>query len=176
MIYRDDIAALQARYRALDAELTERTRERDEVARLLAEAHQREQHERVLIDAAMGGPARRRLYALIAGGILMLGLIAAVLIHREYGARDHLAETITQYARFADDMCRCHDSACARQTMDEMSKWTTEAIRDEPPSKPDRATMQRLESIARQLTECATRAMTSGSDRVQAPYAESQGQ
>jgi hypothetical protein len=35
MVYRSDIAALEARLRSLDSDLAERTAERDEVARLL---------------------------------------------------------------------------------------------------------------------------------------------
>ncbi|HEX5061069.1 MAG TPA: hypothetical protein VFV99_17005 [Kofleriaceae bacterium] len=38
MTYRDDLAALTARKEALDAEVAERTKERDEAARMLAEA------------------------------------------------------------------------------------------------------------------------------------------
>ena len=41
MTYRDDIAALTARKQALDTEVAERTRERDEAARMLAEANAR---------------------------------------------------------------------------------------------------------------------------------------
>jgi len=38
MNYRDDLEAIKARHAALDAEVTERTRERDEAERLLSEA------------------------------------------------------------------------------------------------------------------------------------------
>src|SRR5262245_37711759 len=41
MTYRDDIAALTARKQALDVEVADRTRERDEAARMLAEANER---------------------------------------------------------------------------------------------------------------------------------------
>jgi hypothetical protein len=180
MVYRSDVEALEARVRAAEADLAKRTRARDELAHLLAEARERANQERVQIDAAMGGPARRRLYALLAGGILMLAVIAGAVLHRRYARGNEMAETIHRYSRFADDMCQCRDATCAQHNLDEMTKWATTAVRDRPPPpKIDEASVKRMEKIARRLAECTMKAMAAGSDapnQARPDHAESQGQ
>ncbi len=57
MAYRDDLAALEARKAATEAELVEKTRARDEVARLVDEARYLARAE----DAFAGDRPRRPL-------------------------------------------------------------------------------------------------------------------
>src|SRR5689334_7425133 len=58
--YRDELAALEARYAALEAEVADRERARDEAARMLAEAKARARNEEIVADVLSGGPERRR--------------------------------------------------------------------------------------------------------------------
>src|SRR5215471_3102514 len=125
MVYRDDVAALEARHRALEAELAERTRERDAVACLLAEAKAREEHENRLLAETMAGATRRRrqhvaIGAAIAAAVMVVGGAEYRASHR---SDDRMAELVARYAMFTDEICRCADVACTMRTTEKMTVW-----------------------------------------------------
>ena len=159
MAYRSDLEALLARHVALEAEVRERIRARDEVARLLAEARALEEAERQLADRAAGGPARRR--TLIAAAMTALTLVAGSVGYRlAHPKRDHVAEAITQMSLFTDEMCACSNAACAQQVSDAMTKWGIEMARESQlPPKLDEAATKRLTEIASRMGTCMSTAM-----------------
>lgn len=167
MAYRNDIDALEARYRALDAELAERTRERDEAGRLLEEARTRAMHDEVIADLAAGGPARRRreraiVATLITGVAIAIGAVGYKLAEPSRPRRtDHLL--LLQLSKFSDQMCTCPDRACAMEVSDQMVRWSEEQARDlEPPARIDEMTTRRATVLAQHLAECMQRAMAEG--------------
>lgn len=40
------------------------------------------------------------------------------------------AEAMAKMAEFRDEMCGCHDTACAQQVADEMTKWSQDQAKD----------------------------------------------
>src|SRR5512143_1788028 len=135
MAYRNDLEALLARHAALEAEVVERVRARDEVARLLAEARALEEAERQLEDLAAGGPARRRRHrTLMVTAMTALTLVAGSVGYRlAQPRRDRLAEAMTQMSLFTDEMCGCSTTACAEKVSDAMTKWGIEMAKEAPP-------------------------------------------
>lgn len=163
MAYRNDLEALLARQVALEAEVAERIRARDEVARLLAEARALEEAERQLADRAAGGPARRRRRRTrIAAAMTALTLVAGGVGYRlAQPKRDRFAEAITQMSLFTDEMCGCANAACADKVSEAMTRWATEMAKDpQPPPKLDEATTKRLTEIAERMGTCMSSAMT----------------
>ena len=164
MVYRDDVTALEARHRALEADLAERTRERDDVARLLAEAKERAAYEsRMLAEALAGATRRKRQRTLIAGAIAAAAVIVGAAEYRAtHRGADRTAELVARYAMFADEICRCNDMACTTRTTDKMTAWAAELAREDPlPSKIDEASMKRMTELAERFTRCMTAAMRS---------------
>lgn len=162
MAYRNDVDALEARHRALEAELAERTRERDDVARMLSEARAREIEDAARIDAATGGPARRRRRRiLLAATLVAMGMIAGFGYRAHHHRCDRNTRAMERFRALADEMCRCSDTSCATRVGDRMSSWASQAAPDAPrPSRLDEATARRMTEIARRYTRCLTRAMT----------------
>jgi hypothetical protein len=163
MAYRSDLEALLARHVALEAEVAERTRARDEVARLLADARALAEAERQQADRAVGGPARRRRRrTLIAATVTAFALVAGAVGYRlAQPRRDRSAELITQMSLFSDEICGCSNVGCVQQVSDAMTKWAM-AMAKEPPSQPklDEATMKRATEIASRMSTCMTNAMS----------------
>jgi hypothetical protein len=163
MAYRNDLEALLARHVALEAEVAERIRARDEVARLLAEARALEEAERQLADLAAGGPARRRRHrTLMVTAMTALTLVAGSVGFRlAQPRRDRLEEAITQMTVFTDEMCSCVDAACAEKVSDAMTKWGSEMAKEaQPPLRLDDAITKRFTEIGQRLGTCMSRAMT----------------
>ena len=162
MVYRDDVEALEARHRALEADLAERMRERDDVARLLAEAKQRAAYEsRLMAEALAGATRRKRQRTLIAGAIATAaGIIGAAEYRATHRGADRTAELVARYAMFADEICRCADMACTTRTTDKMTAWAAELAREDPlPAKIDEASMKRMTELAERFTRCMTAAL-----------------
>ncbi len=158
MAYRSDLDAMEARVASLDAELAERSAERDEALRMLEEARARERNDRIYADYAAGGPARRfRRNCWIGGGILIaaiLGMFAFRIM-----TRDHSMERmIDKFEGFTQEMCACPDSACSSAVTDRMTKWSVEASRDfEKSSRPTQAEMKRMTALGERLASCMTK-------------------
>ncbi|MGE5183884.1 MAG: hypothetical protein ACM31C_17560 [Acidobacteriota bacterium] len=159
MAYRSDVDALEARVKVLSAELADRERERDEVARMLAEARAKEQADRIAADYAAGGPQRRRRRLAIATAVaatLVAGLFAWRIAHRHH---DTTARLMRQLDQFADQMCACPDASCVQHVSEAMAKWAIELEREGVPEHLDDATMRRAEAIAERVTTCTQKAM-----------------
>ncbi len=91
MVYRNDVDALAARHRELEAELQRRIRERDDVAHMLAEARDRDAEERRVADLLADGPRRRRRrrWRIAVIALALVGIaIGGVLRYRK-----HIAST-----------------------------------------------------------------------------------
>jgi len=159
MAYRNDVDALEARHRALEAELADRVRERDDVARMLAEARAQERAEQLRIDAVMGGPMRRRRTAMLIGAVLLLVTIAGAMTYRKTCGRPHsVAAFIARFQAFTDEICRCRDTACAERTNKAIVAWSTELAREHPTPPPiDDASSLHMAQIAEQFGRCMTR-------------------
>jgi hypothetical protein len=160
MVYRNDIDALEARHAALAAEVAERTRDRDELARMLAAARAQDDYARELAER----PARRRrrqrivMIAMLAG----LGMFGGVIKYRcANPARDRMEEALDRMQQFSNQVCACTTKACAQGVIDTMTEWGREMAKQAPDAKPDPDTMKRAEKIVARLTECMTRAMSS---------------
>jgi hypothetical protein len=156
MAYRNDLEALQARHVALAAEVAERTRARDEVAQLLAEARAQDEAERRRADIAAGGPARRRRHRiLIAAAATALAMVAGSIgygiAHRKH---DRLAEAIDRLAEFTDEMCACPDTACTKKVSDEMSEWSMRMAKQFKPVTIDESSQTRVNAIVKRMSSC----------------------
>ncbi len=158
MAYRDDVEALQARHAALEAEVVERERTRDEVARMLVEVRAREETERRLADLAAGGPAhRRRRRILIAAVVSVLALLGAGVAYRlARPERDRMAEAIERFSIYTDQMCGCSDSACTRQVSEAMERWIRAMPQEDrdSPRKLDEAQKTRLMDLSTRMSQC----------------------
>lgn len=161
--YRDELAALEARYAALEAEVAERERARDEAARMLAEAKARARNEEIAADIRSGGPERRHQRRMMIGatvGMAVIGASAAYMLATRKSTREERIEAaLTQYARFADETCACKDKACSDAVQDRMTKWAQEMARhpDFRDEKPDEETIKRATKIAERYTACLTK-------------------
>jgi hypothetical protein len=161
MAYRDDVAALEIRHAALEEEVAERARARDEVAQMLAEARARDEMSRRLADLAVGGPARRRRHRiLIAAALSALVLLGVGVGYRlAQPAHDHTAEVFSRFALYADQICSCTDAACAQQVSDAMARWAESlplALKQRPPDLTEAQKKQMME-IATRMTSCMTK-------------------
>lgn len=162
MAYRDDVQALEARHAALSADLVARVRERDEVARLLADARVHADAEAYIADLESGGPARRRrkrlqLAALTTGIALAFGAVIAMRAKPE----DHRAEdSLRAFDKFTDEMCACKDAACANHVSEDMTRWADSMQADwKPAPKFDDAQMKRATDLAKRMGDCMVKAM-----------------
>jgi len=161
MAYRNEIDALQARLAMLEVDLGERTLERDEVARMLAEARERARRE----DHEARAPIRRRrrwIFAVVAAGLLALGGIASLFVMRSRPHRLDIDGAIDELQRFSDQMCACkeYDRACGKGVSDAMTKWG-QAVEKEYPNhdypRPTDEQMKRITGIAETLGKCMSR-------------------
>jgi len=68
--------------------------------------------------------------------------------------------------RFANEICACTTSDCARQVSDRMTKWSQEAPRKnagKPPTKMTDAETKEATEIGTRMSECMVKAMSAGS-------------
>src|SRR5437870_4155676 len=120
MAYRSEIDALQARLTTLEADLGERTRERDEVAHMLAEARARAQRE----DYEAAAPIRRRRWRIAiaaAVSLLALGIGIAALVMTRPTPHNRMDQAIARIDQFGNETCQCGD--CAQKVSEAMTKW-----------------------------------------------------
>jgi len=164
MVYRNDIDALEARIVALDAELEERTHERDEVGKLLADARARAHVMSVLADRMAGGPQRRRRRLTVAASAL--ALVAGLVT---YGATrpdpaDEIARSIDRFGKFTSEMCQCNDATCAKHVSDELTRWAEDMAKHAPAKPPtfDAKSQQQMTELAKRYADCMIKVMGTG--------------
>lgn len=146
MAYRNDLEALEARRAALEAEIAERTRERDEAAQLIAEARAREEAEttRCTLESTSFCSARP---ITIAVAVMAVTVIAGIGRLLESSPTETLYQ---QYAHYADEMCACTTRACADDVLARVERWLTDA--DVPA---DKATVERFTRVADRMVQCS---------------------
>ena len=159
MAYRNDVDALAARHEALQAEVDEKTRDRDEVSRLLEEARARKRNDDLYQDYASGGPQRRRRrririalgFAALVIGVLGVVLALRVSHHEPY----HWDASIKQIQQFKDEMCQCHDYACAQRVVEAMTSWSQQQAREmRMPPPMSKADTERIARTGEQMGQC----------------------
>lgn len=157
MAYRDDLAALEARKAAAEAELVEKTRARDELVRLVDEARYLARAEAAFAgnrhDLKRGAGRRRRL--------LWLAVAAGVVV-----------------ATYERAMCACAEleyprsSECALHLVDDMTRWSTERAKEvgrQP--KLDDQQMKRATAIGESMAQCMANALAPPTTRSDLPDA-----
>jgi len=164
MAYRNDVDALEARYRAVQAEVDEKTRARDDVARMLEEARARERNDELYRDFASGGPQRRRRRRIRIGVTLAAVVTIAmggVFVMRHHHGPDRKAQIFREMERFTDQLCQCHDMQCVQGVSDEMTRWSQQVTKEigNPPKLSD-AEMKRATTIAERMAKCMQQAMS----------------
>jgi len=159
--YRNDVEALEARLADLRRDVADRTRERDEVARLIAEMHERDRRAAILADLQAGGPEQRlRRRALTTLGIVAMTVIGA-LGYRAYQRDDRMEKVMARFEEFADAVCACTDKACGDKVMAETSRWSTAIAKDlADPPKLDDAMTKRATQIGEKFGRCAAKLTT----------------
>lgn len=165
MAYRNDVDALAARHEALQAEVDAKTRDRDEVSRLLEEARGRERNEQLYRDYASGGPQRRRrrrVRIALALAALMTAVLGIVFAFRVmHHPVDRIAEAMRMMEKFTDEMCQCHDSRCAQDVSDVMMRWSQQQAQQHPAGLPQLSDKdsKRAAALGERMGRCMVRAM-----------------
>ena len=162
MTYRSDTDALEARLEVLEKDLTDRTRERDEVARLLAEARNTDAARRWLEDAPRRRRRRKILFGVLASAVLIAAAIMTLVrMHRD-ARLERNEQVLHQFEQFADEACACKDKACADKVTERVSKWGQEMAKDHDylDEKPDPEMVKRFEPVAERFSKCLTAAMS----------------
>ena len=165
--YRSDLEALEARHAALEAEVTDRVRQRDEAARMLDEARARQRDADVAADFASGGPdrRRRRLFVLaLAGLAVVAAFIGMARVRSRANERERFHERVMmQFEQFANDACKCQDAECITALNERMTVWgqqITSQMDMYESQKIDEASMKRAQAIGERMGNCMTKAMT----------------
>jgi hypothetical protein len=175
--YRSDLDALEARHAALEAEVAERVRQRDDAARMLAEARAQQRNAEIAADYASGGPARRKRLAvsIAIGALVFAGMVAALArIKARPSYEERMDRVMAQFEQFTNDMCECKDKACAQLVSDQMQKWASDLSKDMPPAeKYDEGTMKRAAALGDRMGKCMSKAMMS--EEPMQPYGTQQG-
>jgi hypothetical protein len=142
MAYRDDLAALEARKAAAEAELVEKTRARDELVRLVDEARYLARADAAFVGTkheSKRGARRRRLGWLAVAASLVAavgGLAAYRLSPRAIPGPGE--EAFAQMAAYERAMCACAELEaprsfeCGRQVADNMTKGRIELAPEIP--------------------------------------------
>jgi TonB family protein len=171
MAYRDDLAALEARKATAEAELLEKTRARDDAARLVEEARYLARAE-----AAFTGNGHDSLRRTARRAVRWLG-VAAVVIAGVGGLTAHSMSRpamppwidlgIFQMAAYHRAMCGCTEleyprsSECVQRISDEMTRWGSAFATESPePPKLDDSQTKRVMAIAQGMGACMQQAMT----------------
>jgi hypothetical protein len=171
MAYRDDLAALEARKAAAEAELLEKTRARDDVARLVEEARYLARAEAVFTGNGHDSrwrAARRGLRWLGVAAVLIAGIGALTVHPMSRAAGSPWVEVgFFQMAAYEHAMCGCTEleyprsSECVLQISDEMTRWGTAFAKESPePPKLDDTQMKRMMVIAQGMGTCMQQAIT----------------
>lgn len=149
MAYRDDVAALEARLAALTIDAAVRVRERDEVARLLAEARAR-------TDAVPQSRSRRDRTGfptafVIAGLAAAIGVAAGSLSESKPSPDTGVA--LAHLEQLANEMCGCVTRSCAERVDDEVAQWSS-GIAATWRAHLDTADSERAADLDSRLTTC----------------------
>jgi len=160
MAYRELVESLAARLEALEAQVGERARERDEVAKLLAEAREHVRRE----EFAAARPHRRKrlrrwIFAIAGAVAVVIGVLA---IRHATRKPDRMTEAVHRLEAFTFEMCSCSDTKCTQGVTDELMKWAqAEAKKDDAdPPKPDDQTSKYLQGVVKTMADCLQRAMS----------------
>jgi hypothetical protein len=155
------VEALEARHAALDIEVVERSRARDEVALMLAEARAREASDAYIADLDAGGPSRRRRRRVVRVALgIVVALVAVVGIRAGYRNRPHYSSDrdaiYLRFAAFTGEMCTCTTSTCASRVADEMTKWGTALAQQTKPGDEQMSEheLQRFMKLAERMASC----------------------
>lgn len=158
--YRNDVEALAARHAALAAEVAEKTRARDEAARMLAEARARQHAEARAAEASRPRHQRGVVIAVAAVALAVIALAIWAGSHRKSDRERTMGRATEQLAAFTDEMCRCPDATCAQAVMDRLGQWSRELSRELPPSNDpiDSELAARISKITDRMSTCAQQA------------------
>src|SRR5262245_42288068 len=63
------------------------------------------------------------------------------------------APALAKMGELRDEMCKCKDSACAKDVSDRMTKWAAEQPKDQQ-KKMSEADAQKAKAIGEELTKC----------------------
>jgi len=167
MAYRNDVDALEARLAAVQRDLDATTRDRDETARLLAEARDRANNDALAADYAAGGPQRRRrrqVAIVTAAAVAALGGGGlAYKLTRGPTAAERFERMLADGVTFEHSMCGCKDKACAEAVNDELNRWATQLAKEhnsDTEERPNEEQMQRVTKVFSHYGECMTDLMT----------------
>src|SRR5688500_10580324 len=173
MAYRNDVEALAARLKDLESEVGDRTRERDEVAQLLAEARARESAERYIAETPRRQRKQRIIVVAVLASLVVIGAGFAMFRTTCRGDRpDYIAEATAKLQEFTNQMCQCHDATCAQKVSDELTKWAQDMAKRHPSPPPGTPTEQQqkdITAIAEKLGNCMQKAMTASAPNPNAP-------
>lgn len=163
--YRSDLEALEARHAALEAEVADRVQQRDEAARMLAEARARERDAEIAADHASGGPARRKAFvvSVALGAVAFAAMVGAVSrVKSRPDAREvRMARVMVQFEKFTNEACACTTGECITALSERMSKWGSEVSKDaDMHERPDEKTMKRAQALGERMGECMSKVMT----------------
>jgi hypothetical protein len=161
MAYRSDIEALETRLAALEADVADKARERDELAQMLAEARHAEwlAHQQSPETRAR---KRRRAITVLVAATLGLAVGAAAIYGAQRAHRDTFAEAYAMMSLFTEEMCVCRTGACVEEVSNQMTRWAQAMAREASSQRdtPDEAEVQQFAELGRRMSECMDRAMT----------------
>ena len=159
--YRNDVDALAARHAALEAEVADRTRERDEAARLLDEARGRVRAELYDREAPI---RRQRAIAIVI--FLAIGAIMGSALYKRVTHKSKSARLMEKLAVFENKMCACYDKACADKVNQEFTDWATAMAKTaDEPDLPSPEDSKRVSDIVTHYSECMTKLLTTDLER-----------
>ncbi len=165
MAYRNDLDALEARLAAVQRDLDATTRDRDETARMLAEARDQVRNDDLAADYAAGGPQRRRRRrAVVIASAALLATVGGIATYKltRPSSTYRFEAIIEQFIGFETAMCKCTDKRCADAVMEGLNHWSVEMAKAEPTraGTPTEAQMKQMQTVAEHFGECMTKAMT----------------
>jgi len=163
MAYRDMVDSLAARLAVLETQVGERTRERDDVARMLAEAQARAKDEAWVEAAPVRARRWRRGFIAVAVAAVLAGIVGALVPARRSSAAAQLDAAIDGMERFANEMCGCSDAQCTQHVSDDMMTWAKQFASDySPPPTLTPLEQARLELAGTRMGACMQRVMAAG--------------
>ena len=172
MTYRSDTDALEARLDVLDKDVANRTRERDEVARLLAEARNTDAARRWLDERPRRRRRRIRLVAIASAMLLLIGGLVMFRAIRHHSQHEHDERVLAELQHFADSMCQCKDTQCTSAVSDKMTQWGHQLEQQDDyykQHKPSDELSQRMMVIVERLSTCMTKVMSNNPEQPSKP-------
>ncbi len=71
--------------------------------------------------------------------------------------RARIAEAITKFRGFTDEVCACKDKACADKVSDDMAKWASTMASSSKEPKPSETEMKDMQELGTRFGECMTK-------------------